>query len=426
MLESPTDDQRSESGANLRVLLLMTSRTYRARAFLEAAESLGAPMVIGTEADTPLMSGERGLSLDFSAPEEAAESVVMFSESVPLAAIVAAEDEGTWLAAESARRLGLPHNPPQSVAAVRDKAELRGRLVSAGLLAPRGLRIDLDLDPEDTADDLNYPAVIKPRFLAGSQGVLRVDDPAEFVAGFLRLRHLLRQPNIRRLGGELAESVWCETYIPGEEIALEGLLTHGRLQVLAIFDKPDPLEGPTFEETIYVTPSRQPADRQTQAAEAVQDAVRVLGLQEGPVHAELRLNSEGAWLIDLAPRSIGGLCARTLRFDQGESLESLILRQALGQDVTRAIRERAASGVMMIPIPRAGRLDAVDGQARAAAISGVEAVIISLPIGAQLVPLPEGDRYLGFIFARADAPETVEESLRRAHAGLDFTISAGS
>jgi biotin carboxylase len=412
----------SVAGGMRRVMLLMTSRTYRAGAFLKAGESLGIPIVIGTEAETPLMAGERGLKLDFGDPDQAAADILAFSQTAPIAAIIPAEDDETWLAAESARRLGLAHNPPEAAAASRDKAQLRERLRSAGLPTPQGLRIDLDADPEEMAEALSYPLVIKPRFLSGSQGVLRVNGPAEFVAGFQRVRHLLRQPNLRRLGGALADSLWCEAYIPGEEIAVEGLLTGGKLQVLAIFDKPDPLEGPTFEETIYVTPSRQPVSDQVRAVQAVEGALQALGLRHGPVHAELRLNSDGAWLIDLAPRSIGGLCARSLRFEGGESLESLILRQALGEDVTQAKRESQASGVMMIPIPRAGRLEAIEGQEAAAAVRGIEGVVISLPIGERVVPLPEGDRYLGFIFARADAPKQVETSLRQAHGCLNLRI----
>jgi hypothetical protein len=222
----------------------------------------------------------------------------------------------------------------------------------------------------------------------------------------------------------MGDSLWCEDYVPGEEVALEGMLNDGTLQTLALFDKPDPLIGPYFEETIYLTPSRHPESVQQQIVETTQRVVQACGLKTGPVHVELRVNSNGAYVIDLAPRSIGGLCSKALRFDQGDSLEALILRQALGQDVQMAKRESAASGVMMIPIPRGGRLKAIAGVQAARAVTGVEEVIISVPIGELLVPLPEGGSYLGFIFARSDAPNQVEAALRQAHAALEFDIQS--
>jgi hypothetical protein len=415
---------RVETGArdSRPVLLLMSSRTYRAGAFLDAARALAVPAVIGTEAETPLAAG-RGLRIDFGNPQESVDRLVAYAQGAPVGAVISAEDDGTWLASETSRRLGLSHNPPEAVAVIRDKAALREHLLEAGLPAPKGLRIDLESDPEDLADRLPYPCVLKPRFLSGSQGVMRVNGPGEFVFGFQRLRRLLQQPGIRRLGDDLAESLWCEAFVSGDEVALEGMLTGGRLQVLALFDKPDPMDGPFFEETIYVTPSRHPEESQRDVADVVQRSVSALGLRTGPVHAELRINAQGAWLIDLAPRSIGGLCAKSLRFGEGESLESLILRQALGDDVSEVRRERDASGVMMIPIPSAGRLVGVSGLDTATAVAGVDEVILSVPIGDILVPAPEGGRYLGFIFARSEMPGEVEAALRQGHACLEFDIA---
>ncbi len=407
--------------ARRRVLLLTSSRTYRVGAFLEAAEGLGLSVVVGTEAETPL-AGSGGLHIDFSDAEAAVAAIEAFASEVPLDAIVAAEDDGTWLAAEASRRLKLSHNPPESVAIVRDKAAMREHLSGRHLPTPSGLRIGIDSDPEDVAGILTYPSVLKPRFLSGSQGVIRVDNPGDFVFAFQRDRRLLSQPGIRSLGGELADSLWCENYIPGEEVALEGMLNEGGLQVLALFDKPEPLEGPYFEETIYVTPSRHSADVQSEMVDTAQRAVRALGLRTGPVHIELRVNPKGVYLIDLAPRSIGGLCAKTLRFDRSESLETLILRQAMGGDVRHVSRETSAAGVMMIPMPHGGRLEAVKGKQAAELVPGVDELIISVPIGEILVPLPEGGRYLGFIFSRATTPDEAESALRQAHAKLVFDI----
>jgi biotin carboxylase len=404
-----------------RVLLLMSSRTYRAGAFLRAAADLGVSVLVGSDVEAPL-GGEGSLRLNFGDPEGAAAAAQAFASDVPIDAVIAAEDEGTWLASDIGGRLGLAHNSPRAVAAVRDKAAMRDALAAAGVSAPQGMRIDIDTDPEDVADRIAYPSVIKPRFLSGSQGVIRVNTPGEFVFAFQRVRRLVQQPEVRALGGDVVGSLWCETYVPGDEVALEGMLTNGALQVLALFDKPDPLEGPTFEETIYVTPSRHSQLVQDQVTAVAQAAVSALDLETGPVHIEVRIHPDGVSVIDLAARSIGGLCAKALRFENGESLEALILRQALGDDVRERRREAQASGVMMIPIPHGGRLRAIGGIGAAQAVPGVEEVIISVPVGEELVPLPEGGRYLGFIFGRSPEAAQVETALRRAHAALAFEI----
>jgi hypothetical protein len=195
------------------------------------------------------------------------------------------------------------------------------------------------------------------------------------------------------------------------------------LKPLALFDKPDPLEGPFFEETIYVTPSRLPDALQRRITAAAAAACAALGLSEGPVHAELRVNDDGPWIIEVAARSIGGLCSRTLRFGTGMSLEEVILRHALGWPIDSLVREQRPAGVMMIPIPRAGRLGAIHGRERATGVEGIEEVAITAHVGQELVPLPEGWQYLGFIFARADTPDAVEKALREAHAHLRFEIT---
>jgi biotin carboxylase len=214
-----------------------------------------------------------------------------------------------------------------------------------------------------------------------------------------------------------------ESFIPGVEFALEGLLEDGRLRVLALFDKPDPLDGPFFEETIYVTPSRHPREVQEAIASMAERACAGLGLRHGPLHAELRWNTAGAWFLEAAPRSIGGLCARALRFGEGGvSLEELLLRHALGLDTRGLGREPRASGVMMVPITRAGVLRAVRGQDAAAAVPGIDDVRITIPPGQAVAPPPEGSRYLGFLFARAATADEVERALRASHARLQFEI----
>jgi len=260
--------------------------------------------------------------------------------------------------------------------------------------------------------EICYPCVVKPEDLNGSRGVIRANNREELLAAVERLRQLIGP----------GRHFLVEEYMPGVEVALEGILDGGQLQVLALFDKPDPLEGPFFEETIYVTPSRLPADAQDDIVKTTAQAARALGLEMGPIHAELRINERGAWIVEIAGRSIGGLCSRTLRFGTDASLEELILRQATGLSLDGLAREGRAGGVMMIPIPEAGILRGVYGVDNAKAVTGIEDVQITAQMNYPLVPLPEGDAYLGFIFAAGDTPEEVEAALRAAHAELRFEI----
>jgi biotin carboxylase len=286
---------------------------------------------------------------------------------------------------------------------------------------PRFRRIALDEQPLRASRGVEYPCVLKPLTLSASRGVIRANNADQFIAAFQRIGALLRSDDVS-VAGDAARYLLAEEYVPGLEVALEGLLTAGELHTLALFDKPDPLEGPFFEETIYVTPSRLPPGVQDVIGKTSAAACAALGLTEGPIHAELRLNDDGPWVLEVAARSIGGLCSRTLRFGTGMSLEEIILRHALGWPIATLERERRAAGVMMIPIPRAGRLDGVRGVDDAKAVPCVEDVVVSAHVGQTLVPLPEGWQYLGFIFARADTPAEVEDTLRIAHARLRFDI----
>jgi biotin carboxylase len=348
--------------------------------------------------------------------------VAEWSRDRPLDAVVGVDDLTTATAAAIAERLGLKTSRAAAVAAARNKYELRQHLAAAGLPVPRYRRLALDEDPRRAAAEVGYPCVLKPLALSASRGVIRADTPEQFVAAFRRIAALLARDDVAA-AGEAARYLLVEDYIPGAEVALEGLLVRGTLEVLALFDKPDPLEGPYFEETIYVTPSRLPAARQAAVADTTRRAAHALGLEEGPVHAELRLNERGVWVVELAARSIGGLCSRTLRFGTGMTLEELILRHALGWELPSLAREGRAAGVMMIPVPKAGHLTAVRGQAEAAAVPGIEEVAITAHLGQAVEPLPEGWQYLGFIFSRGESPEAVEAALRRAFAHLAFEIT---
>ena len=406
-----------------RILLLMRTRTYRARAFLRAAERLGVDVTVATEREQPLASLTPGttLALDFRDPRHAQQQALAFAERYPLSAVVGVDDDTTVLAAQVAAALGLPHNSVDSVKAARYKDVMRLALSEADLPSPHFELVDIDEDPRQVASRLRYPCVLKPLSLSASRGVVRADDPDQFETAFREVVSILADADIPP-EDPAAHQLLVEDFIPGREVALEGLLTDGQLNVLALFDKPDPLDGPYFEETIYVTPSRLPAEAQQAIADSAGRAAAALGLRTGPVHAELRLNERGAWIVEVAARSIGGLCSKTLRFGDGQSLEEIILRQAAGIDLSSLERERRPAGVMMIPIPAAGRLEGVHGLAEAEAEPGIDSVEISIPCGERVEPLPRATRYLGFIFAHGETPAAVEQALRRAHARLRFEI----
>ncbi len=407
-----------------RVLLLIPSASYRAPDFMAAADALGVEVVVGSDRRSAAEAFAPGgtVALPLGDPEAAAEAIAALARERPLDAVVAVDDAGAIAAARASERLGLPHNAPEAVAATRDKSLLRERLEAGGLPSPPWLTAPLGADPEALAASVPLPCVVKPLALAGSRGVIRADDRASFAAAFARVRDLLRDPAVREECGDAGDRVLIEGYIPGPEVSVEGLLTDGELDALAVFDKPDPLEGPYFEETIYVTPSRLPEAQRELVRETAAAAARALGLRHGPLHAELRLGGGRAWPIDVAARSIGGLCSRTLHFGAGVSLEELLLRHATGAREARPARSLAASGVMMLPIPRGGRLARVEGLERARATPGVAGLEITIRPGQRVTPLPEGSEYLGFLFARGDRPEAVEASLREAHARLRVVI----
>jgi biotin carboxylase len=389
---------------------LLPTTTYRATDFVRAASRLGADVVVGSEeaqALAPAM-GDRAVVVPLEDFDEAVAAITDLHRRAPLDAIVAVDDRGVMIATAASERLGLRHNPPAAVAATRDKGAMRRALARHRVPQPR---FALAHDP-DRLPDVGFPCVVKPISLSGSQGVIRADDPAAARAAAARVLALCDGPLL------------VEEYVPGDEVALEGLLYRGHLAVLAVFDKPDPLVGPYFEETIYVTPSRQRDEIQTRLADLTARAASAIGLSEGPVHAELRIGGDDIWVIEIAARSIGGLCSRALRFGAGISLEELILRHALNLPLDDLARERAASGVMMLPIPRRGILREVSGRDAALAVPGVTGLEITVPPGRAVVPLPEGDRYLGFLFARGERPDDVERALRNAHAKLDVVIES--
>jgi biotin carboxylase len=417
-----------------RLLLLATTTGYQTREFIQAAEKLGLAVVFGTDRchvlDDPWQDG--ALPLRFENPGEAAAKIVEHAGREPIHAVVALGDCAPPTAARAAESLGLLYHCPDTSDICRDKYRSRQRLKRCGLNVPPFARFPVEADPSDILNSgttpIGFPCVLKPLALSASRGVIRADNPQEFVSAFNRIQALLRSPEVQVTRQETSKYLQIEEYIEGEEIALEGIVDRGRMKVLALFDKPDPLVGPFFEESLYVTPSRLPPETQAAIMETLRRAAHALGLYHGPLHAELRINSHGPWILEVAARSIGGLCSRSLRFrspgrDENISLEELLIRLALGEDVETIRREEAAAGVMMIPVPEEGIFQGVEGVEEARQTPGVKEIIITARPNQKLVPFPEGSSYPGFIFAGGSSPEFVEQSLRRAHQKLHFVLS---
>lgn len=419
-----------------RLLLLSNTTGYQAQAFREAARQMGVPLALATDRCHVLEDpwGDEAIAVRFQEPVESAKKIVEAARDNPFCGLIAIGDAPTMTAALAARELGLSYHPPQAVEACRNKYLARELFRAAGLAVPWYTRLPADEDASAAAKGAPYPCVLKPLGLSGSRGVIRADNPEEFEAAFQRIGRLLEAADVQMLKDDNSRWIQVESFIPGREFALEGIMSGGELRVLALFDKPDPLDGPFFEETIYVTPSRLPQAEQEALVTCARRAVRALGLWHGPVHAELRLNPQGAWMLEAAARPIGGLCAAALRFKRpplnGDrlkkgtvSLEELIVRHALGYPIDLLPRETAASGVMMIPIPRAGIYEGVENLEEAGRVNGIERIEITAKVRQKLVPLPEGSSYLGFIFARGPWPGMVEQALREAHQKLRFNIS---
>jgi biotin carboxylase len=404
---------------NGRVLLIAATTGYQTRVFADAARRLGLELTLATDRCHVLEDpwGDQAIPVRFEQPQAAAAELARGRYD----AIVAVGDRPALLAACVAESIGVPFHPPDAVAACHDKHKARQMFAAAGLLTPEYFRVSLEDDPAATAERAPYPCVLKPLGLSASRGVIRTDSPTEFVAAFERIKAILRTPELLRFGDAVNEAIQVESFIPGNEFAVEGLVTNGRFHALAIFDKPEPLDGPFFEETVYVTPSRAPRETQDRLLDTVRRAIDALGLRHGPVHAELRYNEHGAWPLEIAGRPIGGLCANVLRFAGGAPLEEVIIRHAMGLDVTALQPGPPASGVMMIPIPKSGIYEDVSGVKEAE--HEVDEVIITAKPGQRLLQLPEGSSYLGFLFAWRDSPEAAERALRAAHAALDFHIA---
>lgn len=420
------------------VLLFATTTGYQTRAFEQAAAALNIDLLYATDRchllDDPWR--DRAIPVRYEDEDASVRDVVAAVNATPhraIAGVIAVGDRPAVLAARVARELRLPWHGIHGVRVSRSKLMTRGRLIAADLPVPWFFATPLDTSVVDIAGRLRFPCVVKPLGLSGSRGVMRANSVEELEAALVRLRELLMRPEIRALREPMHDEAIVEGFIEGREYALEGVLEEGALRVLAIFDKPDPLDGPFFEETIYVTPTALSDDEARAMAGTVAHAATAMGLRHGPIHAECRINDAGVFVLEIAARPIGGLCARALHFAtaasdrperDGITLEELLLRHATGESLDGYGREARASAVMMIPIPRRGFYKGVTGVDEASKVEGIEDVVITAKPDQLIEPLPEGASYLGFIFARADQPEEAVAAIRAAHARLHFRIDA--
>lgn len=422
---SPTTNHTDE-----RLLLFTAKLGYQTRSFEDAARKLGVQLVYVTDRCHQLEDpwGDQAIAVHFESPEAAAYKVMEALRGQEVSGLLALGDRPAAAAAYSARGLGIEYNHPASVEACRSKLRMREVFRDAGLRVPWFRSLPITHMPEPSLAAIHYPCVLKPLSLSASQGVIRANNREEFLAAAARLRGLLESAEIRSTREPSLDRIIVEGYIPGKEVAVEAVLSNGSWSILAIFDKPDPLEGPYFEETIYVTPSRLPETGLSQIEKCARDTTQALGLTHGPIHAEFRINGDGVWPIEVAARPIGGLCARALRFSPdaaGEpiALEELLLRHALQLPGWDAPRERLASGVMMIPVPHSGVLERVSGEAAALATPGITELLITARLHDPISAWPEGSSYLGFLFARGNTAAEVEKAIREAHKKLEFRIT---
>jgi hypothetical protein len=439
------NNSSTQTPATRRRLLLFTNKLgYQTRSFEEAARKHATEIIYVTDRCHQLQDpwGDRAIAVHFESAQSAAASVVEALKGKTVDGILSLGDSPSVAAAYAARELGIPYNHPASVEACRSKLRMREVFRETGLPTPWFRVIHLDPLPEPTLLGISYPCVLKPLSLSASRGVIRANNRDEFISAAQRIRKLLESPEIRATREPHLDQILVEGYIPGREVAVEGLLTDGVLRALAIFDKPDPLEGPYFEETIYVTPSNLTESQQLAIQKCAQNCARAIGLARGPIHVEFRIHQgkgvDEFWPLEIAARPIGGLCARALRFVEDENqasqkknphdqasigLEELLLLHSLEVPVTTWMRERRASGVMMIPVPSSGILENVQGQEASRTTPEITELLITARLHDYIQAWPEGASYLGFIFAAAETPGDVEQALRAAHAKLRFTMT---
>ncbi len=402
-----------------RLLIIAPPGSYRLAPYLKAAKKLNLTALIASVSEYSLLPrGCEGIHINLNKPDQALKDILQLAKDKPFIGILGTDDTTIELASHVAAQLNLPHNPASATRLTQRKDLARDFLSKAGANIPWHKKIHIQ-DDIYALDDIPYPIVVKPLNLSGSRGVIRADSALELKQAIEKITPIIQDT----YDNEAKEFVLIEQYIAGVEIALEGLLHDNEMSTLAVFDKPDPLEGPYFEETYYITPSRLPFISLLSCQQEVLKSCQALGLITGPIHAELRIDENGKpWILEVAARTIGGDCGQSLKPSTKYSLEELVISYAIGEPIKPEPQQRSA-GVLMIPVPKAGILKRVEGLTEARKVANITALTIDIPIGNEVHCLPESSSYLGFIFADADSPEEAEKALRQAHQHLTFVIN---
>jgi len=406
------------------VILIIPSASYRTSAFITVVEKLDLKVLVISD-KSQVFSGkypDNLMIINFHHWKDRLDEISEWSERNGLKAVIGVDEESIVLAANLSNYLKVEHNPVESVLLTKDKYLMRFELKNARLNSPWFKRFSIHDSPNKIINEISFPCVIKPTFLSASRGVIRVNTTKELAKGIKTINELLSLEEIRERGGEQSDWILVEEYIPGKEVAIEGIVSESKLKVLAVFDKPEPPVGPTFEETIFVTPSILPEKTLYSLFKTAQNAVNALGIVKGPVHIEVRINSRGNYILECASRSIGGLCSKILEFQGGMSLEELILRSYLGRNVEKSKLTGSARGVMMMPTEKMGTLKEIRGVENALNVKGVIDLQITVKPGEKLEPLPKGDRYLGFIFAEDENQELVIKALKNAWSKIGVVL----
>ena len=407
--------------SNSSVILIIPSGSYRTNAFMNAVIKLDLKVLVITDKSQVFSEHypENVISMNFQLWKDWLDIIREWSERYYLKAVIGVDEESIVLAARLSESLGIEHNSLESVKITKDKYLMRRELKKFGLICPWFKRFSVHKLPKEIFSEISLPCVIKPTFLSASQGVLRVNSLEEFMGGFEMLIDLLSQDEMKMLGGEKANWILVEEFIPGKEVSIEGIVNNGILKDLAIFDKPEPLDGPTFPETIFVTPTILDEHIQLSILETAQTALTALKIVKGPVHVELRINNNGNYILECAARSIGGLCSRILEFKGGMSLEELILCSSLGRNVEKTKLIERAKGVMMMPIEKRGILREIIGIEAALSVRGITDLQTTIRLNEILEPLPKGGRYLGFLFAEGKDQDMVKKVLKKAWSKIE-------
>ncbi len=399
--------------------MVAPNRSYRVASYIDAATRLGLQLIIVSDSEHSLVSAvASGITVDFADPDLAFEQVKLSIADKSILSVIATDDAVVTLASRIARELGLPHNDPKASRLTVRKDLARIRLQQEQCNVPE-FSVCAIYDAADKATEFTYPVVLKPLMLSGSRGVIRADDPTQFIAAAERLERILAN---EPASDYERRHFLVEQYLDGDEIAFDGFVQDGRLLPLAMFDKPEPMNGPFFEESYYITPSRHDAATQQAIVEEIERCCAAYGLRHGPIHAEARITTQGVVLLEMASRTIGGQCARLIEYVLGSNLEQVII-QLMSDRSPEYQRGSKHAGVLMIPIEQSGVLKRVEGLIKAQQVANITDIEIHIQPGYELIPLPEGSSYLGFIFASAETFDQTLQALREAHQQLKFITS---